>query len=256
VALAAACGGSASPAPTAAPLDGAVPQGGELDGGGLLEASTGLDGAPLLPDGAVKPPTKDAGSGGWNGTFAGPITCSGVSNFKQNWSNQCGVERWSIKTGTDTGAAAISLLPELTTIVDLGALPTAANPPFSTRVKSEETTIYALKDVQLTFARLEQDSDYHLVLSDGTHTIITEIPYPGSCTAGSAWQCLISKARAAVDAQINLVLLQGHLQHYVVSVIGVGFYDPEHMQFGASPNTIELHPVLAICFGVGCSPVP
>jgi len=39
-----------------------------------------------------------------------------------------------------------------------------------------------------------------------------------------------------------------------VTVVGVGFFDILHGQTGVAPNAIELHPVLQICFGKGCTP--
>ena len=200
----------------------------------------------------------DAGAGvdaGWNGTFSGPLTCSTPGSFATNWSNQCGTERWTIKTGADSAAKTISLLPQLTTIATLGNLPTQTFFPATTRIKPVETTVYALKDVRLAYVRLEDDSDYHIVLASSVgQTMITEIPYPGGCTTNSDWQCLLSRARANVDAHVTPKLLQGQTENLTVSVVGVGFYDPEHGQYGALPNGLELHPLLAICFGAGCDP--
>ena len=224
----------------------------EADGGGAIDGgSTSNDGGARQDGGGIG---ADSGSGGgWDGTFSGPLTCPGTGNYTKNGS-QCGIERWAIKTGTDSAATSISLLPKLTTIANLAAFPAPGTIPFSTRVAPAETTAWALKDVKLTFARLEQDSDYHLVLSDGTLTMITEIPYPATCVSGGPWACLISRARAAVDAKLTLLPLQGHNQNLVVSVVGVGFFDPEHGQFGTAANGLELHTVLAICFGQGCDP--
>jgi hypothetical protein len=150
----------------------------------------------------------------------------------------------------------MNMLPTLTDINSIAALPAQTFFPATTRVKPLETTLYALRNVRLVYHRLESgDSDYHIVLLSPTGTqMITEIPYPGSCTSGSTWQCLISRARANIDAQFKPQLDVGHSVNYVVSAIGVGFYDPEHGQFGALPNGIELHPILAICFGAGCDP--
>jgi hypothetical protein len=243
------CGKSSSQ--TVAPLEDGGDNG--ADGESSEDATNGEDGS-LPADSAVDdvyvPPVDAA----WDGGFGGPLTCTTPGNFKQNWSGQCGVERWSVKTGTDTGASGLSLLPQLTTIAELSSLTMPTNLPSSSRVAPAEKTIYALKDVKLIFARLETDSDYHLVVSDGTRTMITEIPYPGSCTTGSTWQCEISRARAQIDSRLVLALNQGHVENIVVSVIGVGFWDPEHGQYGVAANNIELHPVLAFCFGAGCDP--
>jgi hypothetical protein len=245
--LAFACG-STNPPPndegadaTAPPDDGAVPP---TDAPASGEG--GADAAKT--DGATDAAKPDAA--------IGPLTCTTPGAFATNWSGQCGTDRWAVKTGTDNGASSISLLPTVTTIA---ALSTPAQPvslPFSTRVKPTEATIFALRDVRLSYLRLEQDSDYHLVVTDnfGANTMIVEVPYPADCTTGSAWQCQISRARAAVEAKFpGLVLNTGKPTNMVVTVAGVGFWDTEHGQFGASPDGIELHPLLAICFDQGCS---
>lgn len=203
------------------------------------------------------PPPKDTGPPPWDGTFTGPITCSApgaYSTTNHASSPECGTLRWAEKTGTDSKASSISLTPTLTTIA---ALTTPSNPgPSGARVAPMETTIWALKDVNLVFARLEDDSDYHIVLQDGATTMISEVPFPG-CVSGGPWGCFISRARAQVEANIglsNLMLDMGHDHDFAVSVIGVGFWDTEHGQYGVAPNSVELHAVLAICFGVGCDP--
>jgi hypothetical protein len=184
------------------------------------------------------------------------LSCATPGQFKQDYAGPCGTERWPVKTGADNGAPGIALLPKLTTIAALSGPPQPSFLPASTRVKPTETMVYALKDVRVSYVRLEDDGDYHIVLVEnfGATTMIGEIPYPGGCTTGSAWQCLISRARAEIDARFSLVLNQGQPTNQVVSVVGVAFWDPEHGQFGASANGIELHPVLAICFGSGCTP--
>jgi hypothetical protein len=37
------------------------------------------------------------------------------------------------------------------------------------------------------------------------------------------------------------------------TLTGVGFFDFIHGQTGVAPNGFELHPVLSICFGLGCA---
>jgi len=162
----------------------------------------------------------------------------------------CGTERWNIKTGTDSQAASVSLVPQPNTIATLVALPAAGGG--SSRESPTETTLWELKDVTLTMIKLETDSDYHMVLSDGTHTMIAEIPYP-SCANGSSWSCFISHARATVDAKVT-VTSSPQYPAQTVTVRGVGFFDYIHGQTGVAPNGIELHPVLQICFGQGCTP--
>src|SRR5947209_8087476 len=57
----------------------------------------------------------------------------------------CGVERWSVKTGTDAVAGLINLQSTTqTTIAALAALPAPANLPSNNRVQPTETTVFQL----------------------------------------------------------------------------------------------------------------
>jgi hypothetical protein len=225
------------------------------DGGATQDSATSGDSSSSSDS---SPGGDSGGSSAWDGGFAGPLTCPGKGNYATNWANTCGTLRWSIKTGSDSASTGVSLLPTFSTIASVTSItPPSPFPSGSTpRTAPAETTVYAFKDVNLIFARLEDDSDYHLVMSNGTTTIITEVPYPG-CVSGGPWGCLISRARANVEAAIgvsNLQLDSGHNHNLTVSVVGVGFWDEEHGQFDSAPNNVELHPVLAICFGAGCDP--
>jgi hypothetical protein len=187
-------------------------------------------------------------SGDGNNQHGGPLTCSGPGNPKSNGSG-CGSERWSIKVGTDSQASSIALVAQPNTIAALAALPAAGGG--SSRESPTETTIYELKNVVLTELKEESDSDYHLVVSDGSsHTMIVEIPYQG-CDSGSTWSCFISSARSNVDAKYNVSTTPIY-PAATITVRGVGFFDVPHGQTGVAPNAIELHPVLQVCFGTDC----
>jgi hypothetical protein len=184
------------------------------------------------------------------GTILGqPMTCPGPGTPKHN-GGSCGSERWNIKTGTDSQAASISLAPQPNTIAALVALPAAGGG--TSRESPTETTVWELKNVVLTELKEESDSDYHLVISDGTHTMIAEVPYP-ACATNSAWTCFISRARSEVDAKYN-VTTSPQYPSATITLRGVGFFDFRHSQNGVAPNAIELHPVLEICFGKDCVP--
>jgi hypothetical protein len=91
----------------------------------------------------------------------------------------CGVERWAVKTGTDADRTKINLnSTTATTIGYLTGLTAPGTLPASNRVAPTEDTVYQVH-ATLTEYKLESDSDYHLVLSDGSgHTMISEIPDP------------------------------------------------------------------------------
>jgi hypothetical protein len=153
----------------------------------------------------------------------------------------CGSERWSVKTGQDAQAGSISLTPTVTTIANLVALPAPTSPPSNGRVAPNETTVWQLVNVNITLSKNEADSDKHIVVSDGSRTMVVEIP-DTACVGNSPWKTLITNARQAFTGQTG-----------VVSVRGVGFFDKIHGQTGIAPNGIELHPILGICFGQNCS---
>nr|MBA2391111.1 hypothetical protein [Ktedonobacteraceae bacterium] len=115
----------------------------------------------------------------------------------QSTSGSCGVERWAVKTGTDANVGLISLQSiTQTTIASLSALPPPATLPASTRIQPTETTVFQLHDT-LTQYKLENDSDYHLIVADTSgKTMIVEIPDPACVGASSPLLSDIQKARA------------------------------------------------------------
>lgn len=188
-----------------------------------------------------------------NGTAAGrgpaeeenePLVSSPMSS-----TGSCGVERWAVKTGTDADASTINLQSTTaTTIAALGAIPAPSSLPSDNRVQPTETTVYQIH-ATLTEYKLEDDSDYHLVMSDGNgHTMITEIPDPNCVGSGSPLASRIQGARDAFDAKYTAT---GSFKtaNVPATVTGVGFFDFKHGQTGVAPNGIELHAVTGIAFG-------
>src|SRR2546423_7919122 len=162
--------------------------------------------------------------------------------------SQCGVERWSVKTGTDPDAGLVNLNSSTnTTIVNMRAF-TAPNPiPSNNRVSPAETTVWVINATMTKF-KLESDSDYHIVISDASgNTMITEIPVPSCVGAGSPFLSGIQNARAEFDAKFN-VTTSFQTVSVPVQITGVGMFDFLHGQTGVAPNGIELHPVLNIIF--------
>lgn len=226
----------------------------------------GGDGGATMDDGGTSDGDGGTGSdGGMPGVDSGPgykggpLSCAGIAAVVNNYMS-CGTERWAVKVGEDAQAGAIVLTATASTITALTALNGGVpynNPPQSSRVSPTEKSVVFLKDVTVVFSRLENDSDYHLGIQDSTfRTMIAEIPYPGGagvgCVSGS-WECLVSRARAATDKALAPTST-GRNPGVIATIVGVPFYDFSHMQAYEAPNSIELHPVLAICFGKGCTP--
>ncbi len=168
----------------------------------------------------------------------------------------CGVERWSVKTGTDADAGLINLQSTTqTTIASLTSLSAPTTLPANNRIQPTETTVFQLH-ATLTEYKLESDSDYHLVLSDGSgNTMISEIPSPSCVGSSSILLSSIQNARSEFDARYTTTS-SFQTANVPVTITGVGFFDFLHGQTGVAPNGIELHAVLDIQFGTGGTPTP
>ncbi|MGB9376765.1 MAG: hypothetical protein WCB04_04535, partial [Mycobacteriales bacterium] len=168
----------------------------------------------------------------------------------------CGVERWSVKTGTDADAGKITMgSTTSTTIASLDARTAPSSLPANNRVQPTETTVFRVS-ATLSQYKLEADSDYHLVLSDGAgHTMIAEIADPACVGSGSPLMSGIQQSRSQFDAKYTAT---GSFKtaNVPVTVTGVGFFDFMHGQTGVAPNGIELHALTDIQFsgtGGSCS---
>jgi len=141
----------------------------------------------------------------------------------------------------------------------------------SPRQKGPESTIYYLSATLIAYA-IEEDGDYHLVLSDQAgNTMITEIPDPTTLDPQSRFSNPISLTRSTFTDRFqqqlitlasarNLLLhaaaslgasIQPPMINHVstpISLSGIGFFDVLHGQTGVAPNGIEIHPVLSISF--------
>ena len=168
-------------------------------------------------------------------------------------SAQCGVERWSVKTGTDADKNLVNLSSTTgTTITTMRSWPAPSPIPANNRVAPYETTQWVL-NATLTQYKLESDSDYHLVLSDaGGNTMIAEIPSPNCVGTGSVFAAGIQNSRNEFDAKYTATT-SFQTANVPVQITGVGMFDFLHGQTGVAPNGIEIHAVLDIIFNPSSS---
>jgi hypothetical protein len=168
----------------------------------------------------------------------------------------CGVERWSVKTGTDADASLINLQSTTqTTIAALTALPAPTALPANNRIQPTETTVFQLQ-ATLTEYKLESDSDYHLILSNASgNSMIAEIPSPACVGSSSLLLPDIQNARSEFDARYTATNTF-QTANVPVTITGVGFFDFLHGQTGVAPNGIELHAVLDVQFSTNTTPTP
>lgn len=178
-----------------------------------------------------------------------PATARPVAAFPPT---TCGVERWQVKTGTDTGSTKVSLANPVPITVDQVAQMTF--PPQSAlqpdaRMAPYETTDYVLTGILVKYKE-EGDSDVHMVIQSLTSavTIIAEIPDPYCVGASSPWLGQITTARTNFDAIFHpaatWTIAPPGIQ---VTVSGPGFWDFDHGQTGRLCNSgtcAEIHPVL------------
>jgi hypothetical protein len=166
---------------------------------------------------------------------------------------QCGVERWSVKTGTDADVSKVNLgSSSSTTVATMRGWTKPASIPANNRISPYETTQWVINGT-LTQYKSESDSDYHLVIADASgNTVIVEIPSPNCVGAGSPFGPAIASSRNKFDAQLTAT---GSFKtaNIPVQIKGVGMFDFLHGQTGVAPNGIEIHPVLDIIFNPSTS---
>ena len=134
-----------------------------------------------------------------------------------------------------------------TTIAELTGLPKPGSLPANNRIAPTETTVYSITGAMLTLYKHESDADYHLVISDGSRTMITESADLGCVGPASPLASGIQTARAQLDAQLTPTS-SFKSANLPVTLTGVGFFDFLHGQTGVAPNGIELHPLLDVRF--------
>uniref|UniRef100_Q01TW4 LTD domain-containing protein n=1 Tax=Solibacter usitatus (strain Ellin6076) TaxID=234267 RepID=Q01TW4_SOLUE len=179
-----------------------------------------------------------------NHTAPAPITVTVASPT-------CGVERWSVKVGTDSDAGLVNLLnPVRSTVSALRLIPAPADPPgppLNSRVAPTETTVWVVNGI-VSLYKLETDEDYHIVLKDlAGNTMVTEIPSPACDGSTSPFDAAVAAVRAKFDSHFTATI-NFQSANVPVQMKGVGFFDFIHGQTGVAPNGIELHPILDIAF--------
>jgi type IX secretion system substrate protein len=166
-------------------------------------------------------------------------------------SSSCGgTERWDVKVFTDAAASGIDFAhPHNTSVTHLVNLPTVTPGSSQARITPQEDSVYTVI-CNITEFRPESDSDCHLVITDGTSTMIAEVPDPGCSTVSiSPKASNFNTCRTWVHKNLGTVI-NTSVSLPPVIITGVAYYDPPHGQSGAAPNNLELHGVISIGFYV------
>ena len=139
----------------------------------------------------------------------------------------------------DKDAPLIRRSPVAATIKGLAAIPIPEIAyPRNGRIAPQELSVYRVRGIVNRIV-VEDDRDWHIVLSDPTQpevTMIVEIPDP-QCVEDVDVRALLTEARKV----LHMIPRRG-----MAEFEGVGFFDFIHTQRNGASNGFELHPVLTI----------
>jgi Secretion system C-terminal sorting domain len=164
----------------------------------------------------------------------------------------CGVERWSIKTLTDSDTSSInfgSVIPS--TIQYQRSKPAPLTLP-NTRLQDEDT-LYSLDCIMYKY-KLEADNDIHIVIcavNDASQTMVAEIvnaDCPG--IINTSRYSALKNLRTWFDSTYHPTTSFTNTNIHI-KLTGIGFYDFLHGQTGIPPNGREIHPILSFSLVTG-----
>lgn len=161
----------------------------------------------------------------------------------------CGVERWFVKTLSDSAATSVNVASVRSlSIQDLNGFATHCSGLPDNRAYSEEFSVFEVVG-RVTYIAYEDDRDYHIALEDPNNpafSVVAELADTLCAGAvGSPHLSLLRNAEAMWAALLGS-RSPSSLVGTTVRVRGVGFYDFAHGQRGRSQNCIELHPILTV----------
>jgi hypothetical protein len=166
-------------------------------------------------------------------------------------SETCGSWRWDVKTASDDRAKGVNYRPVSKGIGYLRNVyaPGGLSEDTQRIRKSPEMRTYRIHGDIIKAIR-EPDHDVHFIVSvpgKPLRSMVVEFPDVACDGAAQSYKkSKIAQARAAMFADCGDIsssdwtYLSG-----TATITGIGFYDESHGQSGASPNGIELHPVLS-----------
>jgi uncharacterized protein YraI len=166
-----------------------------------------------------------------------------------SYSQDCGKERWAVKTLSDEDTNRIDFSRIIrSTVHEQISLPKCSH---NKRRLSSETLVYAIDCLVVGFKRESEDKDIHVIIRDATtnETMVAEI-------LGYECAAVQQTGRAKQFKQLHDWFIEniGHstskfvyLQEPIpVRITGVGFFDFIHGQKGMASNGREIHPVLSM----------
>ena len=190
-----------------------------------------------------------AGDAEVRASFDAQTGSQGISVLTPSGGLSCGVERWPVKTLSDSAASQVDLgSVQSVSIKDLNLMAAHCSGIPESRTFGAEFQVFETTG-RVIVSQFEDDRDYHIALADpadAAYTAIVEAPDPAcNGAAQSSLRPLLVEARSQLDAIIagrSLSALMGQ----TLRVRGVGFYDFNHGQTGRSQSCMELHPLIAV----------
>jgi hypothetical protein len=163
---------------------------------------------------------------------------------------KCGVERWQVKTLTDTTVDNIDSDEVSKTIKWFRTRTRPSTLPNTKRLIGIETMTFRVRGEVVAFKR-EDDKDFHVVIANPNNhkqTIVIEFPDP-ECknVCSSDFLDRIRQARQDFIAKFGqpTASFKEPEETVVIEIVGIGFFDRLHGQRGMAPSGIEIHPVLS-----------
>src|SRR2546425_6371337 len=143
---------------------------------------------------------------------------------------QCGVERWDVKTMTDSAAEQVNLTPSSATVEQLGTLPIPIEFSRKAARLGPEFQTYTVRATLVEFKE-QADGDIHMVIQGTSgESMIAEIPDP-ACAQGSRVEAQIARARAMFVHLFGQPSRSSWIEvNAPITITGVLFFDVQHGQ--------------------------
>jgi hypothetical protein len=166
------------------------------------------------------------------------------------YAQDCGVERWKIKTLSDIDTLKINFQNIKNSSVSEQVSIKRPN-IIRNRRDSLETIVYKINCNIVGYKREEGDKDIHVILEDENteETMVAEIP-------SHKCQAIKETSRLKLFSDLNKWFVENigyptneftYLKRHIpVTIVGVGFFDYVHGQIGMASNGREIHPILSI----------
>ncbi|MBS1903224.1 MAG: hypothetical protein JSS75_05940 [Bacteroidetes bacterium] len=162
---------------------------------------------------------------------------------------ECGIDRWRIKTIRDPIAKQINWKAVKSSIADQIGLERGFDKGWKTLARQQdESQLYKITCTLVELGK-EDDNDYHLVIKDPKtgKTMIAEIPDP-DCKELSNTK-LAPKYRQAREVLKKVYGEPGAIvkvKPMKITIWGIGFWEKMNHGTGHSTNGREIHPVVGI----------